>query len=204
MSKTRSRVMMRVETASTKMKQRVWKQKLMLAAKIRRQKGSLANMIYMEQLEMGWPGLSREGEEIGEACGVTDVNKREVTKEEIEEAVFYSSYKETKDEMSKYDKLKTIKDEDLRHEQEYMKEKSMETARLAFRIRSKMVKEIKMNFKNMHKNDLLCKECDLKEEESQEHVMVCPGWRDERAALDLSTTMGMVEFIKRITRRKMK
>ena len=61
-----------------------------------------------------------------------------------------------------------------------------------------------LNFKNMHKNDLLCKECDLKEEESQEHVMVCPGWRDERADLDLSTTMGMVEFIKRIMRRKMK
>ena len=74
-------------------------------------------------------------EEIGEAFEVTEFNKRAVTKDEIEEAVFYSSFKETKEEMRKYDKLKTIKDEDLRLEQEYMKEKSMETARLAFRIR---------------------------------------------------------------------
>ena len=185
-----------------KMKQRVWKQKLILVARILRQEGSLANRIYTEQLEMGWPGLAREVEEIGKACGVAAAKERVMTKDEIEEAVFYSSYKETKEEMEKYDKLKDIKHEDFRQEQDYMTEKAMDNARMAFRIRTKMVKNIKMNFKNMHRNDLKCKQCDLDEEESQEHVMLCPGWSEERGDLDVLTTKGKVEFFWRILKRK--
>ena len=199
-----AKVMLRAETGSMKMKQRVWKQKLMLAGRIMRQEGSLANRIYMEQLRMGWPGLAREVIEIGKACGVKDLDRKVMTKEEIEEAVFYSSYKETKDEMEKYDKVKDIKDEDFRQEQGYMKEKAMDNARMAFRIRTKMVKSIKMNFKNMYRSNLKCEECEMEELETQDHVMECQGWRKERGDLDLLTMRGKVEFFKRILMKKMR
>ena len=39
--------------------------------------------------------------------------------------MFYSSYKETKEEMNNYEKLKDIKNEDFRVEQEYMNEKAI-------------------------------------------------------------------------------
>ena len=197
-----AKVMLRAETGSIKMKQRIWKQKLMLVSRLLRQKGSLANRIYLEQLEMGWPGLATEVEEIGKACGVAGAKERVMEKDEIDEAVFYSSYKETKEEMDKYDKLKEIKHEDFRQEQDYMAEKAMDNARMAFRIRTKMVKTIKMNFKNMHRNNLKCEECDLEEDESQEHVMECPGWSEERGDLDVLTTRGRVEFFRRVMKRK--
>ena len=130
------------------------------------------------------------------------MNKEMMDKDQIEEAVFYSSYKETKEEMNKYEKLKDIKNEDFGVEQEYLKEKAMDTARMAFRIRTKMVKNIKMNFKNLYRNDLKCKECDMEEEESQEHMLECPGWREERGGLDVSTILGKVKFFMEVMKRK--
>ena len=199
-----AKVMLRAETASMRMKQRIWKMKLMLAARIAGQEGSLANQIYTEQLEMGWPGLAREVEDICKKCGVPDMNKQMMDKDQIEEAVFYSSYKETKEEMKNYEKLKDIKNEDFRVEQEYMNETAMDTARMAFRIRAKMVKNIKINFKNFYKDDLKCTECDMDEEESQEHMLQCPGWREERGDLDVSTIRGKGEFFVRAMKRKRK
>ena len=59
--------------------------------------------------------------------------------------------------MENYDKFKDIKNKDL------------DNARMVFRIRTKMVKTTKMNFKNMHKNNLKCAECDMEEYECQEN-----------------------------------
>ena len=78
----------------------------------------------------------------------------------------------------------------------------MDNARMAFRIRTKIVKTIKMNYKNMYRNNLKCEECDWEQDESREHVMECPGWREERGDLDVSTTSGKVEFFKRILKKK--
>ena len=42
----------------------------------------------------------------------------------------------------------------------------------------------------------------MDEEESQEHLLECPGWREERGDLEVTTIMGMVEFYRRILKRK--
>ena len=110
---------------------------------------------------------------------------------EIEKAIFYSNYKEMKAEMGKYEKLTAIKDEDFTKEQEYMKEKAIEKARSAYRIRTKMVQRVKMNFKNMHKENLGCEYCEA-EFETQEHVMVCEKWEEQRRGLDLYRMSDMV------------
>ena len=147
---------------------------------------------------MGWPGLAAEVEVIGKAVGV-----KEGEKEEIEEAIFYSNQREMKEEMKKYEKLKEVKDEDFRKEQKYMSWKGMDKGRMAFRIRSKMVKNVKKNFRNMY-SDVKCEYCDEEEEESQGHMMVCPGWVEEMAALDMIKIEDQVEFFSRVMKRKRK
>ena len=51
----------------------------------------------------------------------------------------------------------------------YKEIKAISKVRMAFRIRSKLVQNIKMNFKSMHSN-LNCEKCDMKIEESQAHT----------------------------------
>ena len=108
-----------------------------------------------------------------------------------------------KEDMKKYEKLEKVKNEDLRKEQEYLSWKGMDRGRLAFRIRSKMVKNVKKNFHNMYR-DVKCEHCEGEEEESQEHMMVCPGWVEEMATLDMIEIKDQVEFFSRVMKRKSK
>ena len=175
-----------------------------LAGRIRKQDGSLAKAIFDEQVVMGWPGLAKEVEVICKEVGLENVYEKEVRKEEVEEALFYANQKMIKEEMMRYEKLKSVKDGDFRKEQEYMKEKGVERARTAFRIRTKMLKKVKMNYKNNHRDNLKCENCDLMEDESQEHIMICPAWREEMGSLDVTVMKDQVEFFTRVMRRKVK
>ena len=104
--------------------------------------------------------------------------------------------------MENYEKLKSVKDGDFRKEQEYMNEKGVERARTAFRIRTRMLMKVKMNFKGKHRDNLKCENCDAMEDETQEHIMVCPAWAEEMGSLDVTTLKDQVEFFSRVMRRK--
>ena len=196
------KVALRAETGSLKMKVRIWKQKLMLAKRIREQEGGLAKEIFEEQVAMGWPGLAREVTEVCKVVGLEDVSKKRVTKEEVDEAIFFANQKEIKEEMIKYEKLKDIKNEDFRKEQKYMEEKGIERGRMAFRVRTKMVKKVKMNFKSMYLKNLKCEACDQEEDETQEHLLVCPGWAEQVGSLDTTRIEDRVEFFIRVMKLK--
>ena len=196
------KVMLTAETASLRMKQRIWLQKLLLAKKILSQRESLAGQVYREQLKMGWGGLAKEVENICKAIGVENVNESVVGKQELKTAVEWHSYKEMKEDMEKSKKLAGVKNEDFRKPQEYMKEKSVENARQAFRVRSKMIKSVKMNFKNMHKNeDLRCEKCS-EEEETQEHVLMCKEWEELWKDLNTDQISDQVTFFHRFEMEK--
>ena len=110
-----------------------------------------------------------------------------------------------KEDMLKYKKLEEIRHNDFRCLPDYIvKEKSLDKVRLAYRIRTKMVTEIKQNVKNSHKEGLQCDWCESGEEESQCHVTHCTGWEEERRGLDLINIMDMVEFFRRILTKKAK
>ena len=64
------KVMLRADTNSLKMKQRIWLSKLMLARRILSQDNSLAKDIFKEQVSMGWPGLATEVKDIYQKIGV--------------------------------------------------------------------------------------------------------------------------------------
>ena len=67
---------------------------------------------------------------------------------------------------------------DYREHQEYLKIRAIDKDRMVFRIRTRMVDKVKMNFKNMYKDNLKCEKCDSEEDETQKHVLVCPGWTE--------------------------
>ena len=110
--KSTPKVLLRADTKSLKMKQRIWMQKLLLARSILRKEKSLANEVYQQQMMRSWPGLSKEVEDICKIVGVANINKEEVTKEELKEAVFFHNYKEMKDDINKCEKLEDVKHED--------------------------------------------------------------------------------------------
>ena len=61
---------------------------------------------------MGWPGLAREVTDVCKVVGLEDISRKSVTKEEVDEAIFFVNQKELKEDMSKYEKLKDIKNEE--------------------------------------------------------------------------------------------
>ena len=191
------KVMMRAETLSLMMKQRIWKMKLLLARSILSKEGSLARAVYLEQVKNNWPGLANEVKEICRKIGIEDISDNIVEKETIEEAIFYNNYKEMKIDMQRYEKLEDVKDNDFTELPSYMEWKNLEDIRTAFRIKSKMVRKIKMNYKKSY-NNLVCEMCQAGRNESQCHAMDCPGWQEQRNGLDLTRTEDMVIFFTRV------
>ena len=56
--------MLRADTKSMKIKQRIWKLKLLLPRSILKKEKSLVKNVYQQQEERGWPGLIQEVEDI--------------------------------------------------------------------------------------------------------------------------------------------
>ena len=128
------------------------------------------------------------------------MNKHNISKCKIKEAIFYSHYKSMKDEIASSSKLEEIKHEDFCKIQPYFYDKSVDNTRLAFRIRTKLVKKIPGNFKNLYKHNkdgLKCSHC-LEPVMTQSHCVSCPGLEDLREGLDLASMKDMVTFIRRI------
>ena len=63
--------------------------------------------------------------------------------------------------------MEEIKNDDFTDVPEYMNDKSLDNARMAFRIKFGMVNKIKMNFKGSYKHNLKCEKCELEEDETQ-------------------------------------
>ena len=82
------KVMLRAESLSLQMEQRIWKMKLLLARSI------LGKAVYMEKVKNEWPGLAKEVKEICNNIGINNITEHMVEKETIDEALFYHNYKE--------------------------------------------------------------------------------------------------------------
>ena len=125
-----------------------------------------------------------------------------MTKAAVKKVVWDHHYTHVKKELSESTKLMDIKDEDFTHVQDYFKDKSVENARMAFKVRCKMVPDNPCNFKNKYKRrgeqDILCFYCKEGEEFSQSHCMECPAGAEIRKRLDLTNIMDLVVFFRRL------
>ena len=194
------KIALQCETGMVGMKWRIWKEKLLLLIRIKGQdSSSLSKQVYEESLVKGWPGLGEEVAVICKEIGIADINKEVVTKEALSDAIHNHHYCDIKKELEKSKKLKDIKHEDFSKVQEYFGAKSVGTARMAFKVRSKMVSEIPENFKNKYTEETLkCVYCDKGEISSQSHCISCPAWEKCREGLDLSNILDLVVFFRKM------
>ena len=101
-------------------------------------------------------------------------------------------------------KLDGIKEEDFTEVQSYFNDKSVENARMAFKIRTHMVPKIPGNFKNKYKKKgtvsegLTCPHCEDEEVMSQSHCLACSAWTDIRMGLDMTRIEDLVVFFKKL------
>ena len=146
---------------------------------------SYAKEILKEQMAMKWDGLSKEVTEICEKVGLRNACTVFVDRKTVTEAVMYSHLKVLKEEYS-MEKLKHLKDQDLRYMQPYMKRASLEDARLEFRYRVNMLD----NRASMGKRYKFkyCPHCPAGRDEgvieSSQHWMECAAYTELRRGLD--------------------
>ena len=116
--------------------------------------------------------------------------------------------------MSKYTKLDTIKHQDFTEMQPYLKDKSIDTCRAKFRLRTEMLESFKDNFRNrcrtmergQEEDDpgLRCQDCmdsqDSQDKppparDSQVHCLVCPAWTHLREDLDITDVRSIEDMV---------
>ena len=201
---------LRCETAMIGMKWRIWQEKLLLLLRIKSQNmNSLCRQVYEEGKVNGWPGLGEEVTEICKEIGIPDLNEVNVSKVTIKNAIFEHHYQSLKEEIVKSSgKLEPIKDEDFRTVQDYFSDKSVESVRMGFKVRSQMVPEIPGNFKNKYKHagegGLKCKYCDEGAIMTQSHCVVCPAWGELRRGLDMTDIRDLVKFFRKLLEERAK
>ena len=83
--------------------------------------------------------------------------------------------------------------------QPYFMNKSIENARMAYKLRCQMLEKIPGNFKNKEEEDnLKCRYCYLDEIMTQSHCLNCSAWRDLKTDLDLTNIDDMVLFFRQL------
>ena len=96
---------------------------------------SYAQEILKEQMEMEGDGLTKEVMEFCKEIGHQNPCKEFLDRKEVSEAIMISHLKTLKEEYS-MEKLKHLKNTDIRYMQKYMTQASLENARLEFRYRT--------------------------------------------------------------------
>ena len=168
---------------------------------------TLCRLIYEEGKSRGWPGLGQEVTDICQQLNIPDVNENSVPKSVVKESIFNHHHAEMKEEVSKMKKLDPIKGDDFREVPEYFMDKSIENGRMAFQLRSQMLKEIPGNFKNKFRNEkekLICQHCSQDQIMTQSHCVDCPAWTEIKKDLDLSKIEDMVKFFQRLLNERAK
>ena len=187
------KVALRCETNMLGMKWRIWQEKLLLILRIKNHGNeTLCKQVYEEGKKNGWPGLGQDAEKICRMLEIPDVNYSDISKQDVRKAIFEHHRKDMIEEVRSKTKLDDIKEEDFKEVQSYFNDKSVENARMAFKIRTHMVPKIPGNFKNKYKTKgtvsegLTCPHCDDKELMSQSHCLSCSAWTDIRMGLDMT------------------
>ena len=117
----------------------------------------------------------------------------------MQKAISKSHYEDMMSQFETSKKLQDIKNSDFENLQSYFNDKSIENARIKFKIRTKMLEKVTGNFKNMHKNIENGLKCDLcPEEMTQNHCVLCPGRMEDREGLDMNDLDHLVIYFTNI------
>ena len=164
------------EPNQTDAKWRIWEAKCLLVLQIKGlEDGSLAKLVYQEAESRGWPGLGKEVRQICQNIGIPDINIHIIRKSDIQKALKISHHNHMMGQFEGSSKLADIKNDSFLNIQSYFNDKDLESSRMKFKIRTKMLERIPGNFKNKYKyqeNGLKCNLCS--EDMTQNHCKICP------------------------------
>ena len=187
------------DTFMVDMKYRIFNEKCQLLRRTKQlEDNALAKQVYEAAEEHNWPGLGQEVRDICEEIGIEDINKYEVGKEQIQEAIFEEHYRTMIVQFETSKKLKDIKHDNFRQIQGYFNDKNLSNARLKFKICAQMVDNIPGNFKNKYKYNeegLNCSEC--KVEFTQYHRTIFPARSKLREGLNMNSIDDVVTYFRR-------
>ena len=101
---------------------------------------------------------------------------------QIKEKINRKVYDEMKEAMVSTPKVADRVTEN-REDNNYISKLDLPSCRIWFRLRARLIKGVKTNFKSSHKNNLNCRLCTANVHESQEHLQRCEGTVFERRGL---------------------
>ena len=114
------------------MQHKVALEKICLVATILhgREDDNYARELLEEELAQGWPGITKEVEELCNVMGLEDATKKYLTRSEVKDSLEFHHSQVLKQEMKGKSKCDDICNRDLRKMQDFIKEKSLENSRL--------------------------------------------------------------------------
>ena len=127
-----------------------------------------------------------------------------VSKQDVKKAIFDNHYEDMKNTINTKSKLEAIKEDDFKEVQSYFHDKSVEKARMAFKIRTQMLTEIPGNAKNKYRvkgtvsEGLICQHCSEGLIFTQSHCLTCPAWTEIREGLDMKNIDDLVIFFRKL------
>ena len=126
---------LRTQAAMMDCEHRIWVEKASLVTRILHSsqgEDNLCREILEVQLAMGWPGLTREVQEICKTVGLRDVTEKYLAREEVINYIQYHDMKCAKEKMEPLEKCRAIRYRECRFVQPFMYKKSLEQIRLEF------------------------------------------------------------------------
>ena len=158
---------------------------------------------------MNFPGLVKECRAIAKELDILqELNNENVNKfhfkQTVKTAILKKNEEELRKEMANYSKLKGLDGESYGRK-EYLKDLTLEEARLNFRIRGNMT-EFGFNFRNKKEyadKSWFCQSCDVAID-TFDHAKWCVAHEDLREGRDLENEKDLVWYIGKVLARREK
>ena len=182
---------LRTQAGMLDMEQRLWLEKVCIVARLlhtNEQQENVCREVLQEQLLQGWPGLTKEVQEICQTVGLPDVTKEYIVRKKVLESLEYYSMKITKEKMVGKEKYRHMIKKDCRKMQPYMRINSLEQSRIEFLWQSDML-DTRSTMKGKYpKNQYNCPHCEEGRSigviETPSHLIWCRAYQDLRQGKD--------------------
>ena len=196
------KVMLEYDTGMPPMKWRIAQKKLICVNKIMAKPfDNITRQVLMQESINKINGLATECTKLCLSLGLPSLMAKQVTKNEIKQAIQAKIKEECTKRMQEGSKSKDRLDLSP-DETQYLQRLSLSNCRVYFRYRSRCIAMVRMNQKGKKPfESLTCRFCTNGVPETQEHLEICDGTEFERRGLRVSDVMGRVIFWRRMTQK---
>ena len=151
-----------------------------------RERNNYARELLEEELFHGWPGITKEVQNICTEMGLPDATRQYVSRAQAKEEIENHNHRTVKKEMEGKSKCDQIYKKDLRKRQVFMNDKSLENARIEILWLTNMI-DTRTSMKGKYKK-YNCPHCiegiDEGVLESPQHLMHCGAYLDMRSGIN--------------------